>query len=307
MTSTPALQAPRNVRSRFHSKSDIIIERFVGLLAWGAQASAAAVYATVTFTAPAWRTLPTFAFALLGFAAVLLVFLWGLSLYEEQKSFYDRVKTSLFRRSGLLGHASLLLLASVASISLPNPQRVGIWVVLGFCALMPAIVWEAWMRLQYLPPEDQAVIDAISRREAQTRAAVHDASEKEHRLNRLGAIVASLGYELTDRPSASPPKPEVQVQAWEIPPRKHSPLVYFIRNGNRLKIGTTGELKRRIRTLALRAENVVLLVDGGQEMERVFHRQFSDLRIGNTEWFAYEGALVDFITSQNKSRKDQDQ
>ncbi|MFW3477316.1 GIY-YIG nuclease family protein [Streptomyces microflavus] len=65
-------------------------------------------------------------------------------------------------------------------------------------------------------------------------------------------------------------------------------------------------MKRRIRTLALRAENVVLLLDGSKPLEKKLHQQFADLRIGNTEWFAYDEALITFITEQNRlARKEQ--
>lgn len=94
---------------------------------------------------------------------------------------------------------------------------------------------------------------------------------------------------------------------WQIPSGKHDSLVYFIRNGNRMKIGITTELKRRIRTLALRSENIALLLSGDRRFERQLHGQFSDLRVGNTEWFAYEGALAKYVTDQiaRITRKDQ--
>jgi hypothetical protein len=85
---------------------------------------------------------------------------------------------------------------------------------------------------------------------------------------------------------------------WTVPKDKHAPFVYFIRNGNRMKIGTTTDLKRRIRTLALREENIALLVNGDHRREREYHKQFAALRVGNTEWFAHEGALADYVQAQ---------
>lgn len=302
MTSTPA--TPTNSRSDARSKVGVVVDRVLCVMGWAMQASAAALYVVVMLTSPAWHPMPIVPLVLSGLFVALMAALWFLAMYEEQRSFYDRDKSSLFRKAGFLGHATLLCFAAAAAADLPNPQRVGTWLVLGFCAFTAPIIWAAWMHTQYLPPEDQAVIDAIHTRRSQAIAAVYDASEKERRRARLSAIVTSLGYELTDTTAA--PKQEETLQTWAVPSRKHSPLVYFIRNGNRLKIGTSTELKRRIRTLALRAENVVLLVNGGQDIERAFHRQFSDLRIGNTEWFAYEGALVDFVTTENhRIREDQ--
>jgi hypothetical protein len=65
-------------------------------------------------------------------------------------------------------------------------------------------------------------------------------------------------------------------------------------------------VRRRIRTLALRAENVALLQNGDRRIERQLHQQFADLRIGNTEWFAYETPLTDYVTEQNRlARKEE--
>nr|WP_275409797.1 GIY-YIG nuclease family protein [Streptomyces bauhiniae] len=165
------------------------------------------------------------------------------------------------------------------------------------------------MQARLLPDEDQAVVDAILHREAAQRAAVFDASDRERRRARLAVIVESLGYTLNDAgaPTTSPAEPPAI--RWTIPAGKHAPLVYFIRNGNRMKIGTTTELKRRIRTLALRPENVALLVAGDQRRERDYHKQFAEHRIGTTEWFAYEGTLADYVHDQTArlSQKEQQQ
>jgi hypothetical protein len=310
MTTTPAQQPPANPRSAGRSKGDAIIEKGICALGWATQAAAAAVYLTVMATSPAWPTMPIVSRVLHGLFVLCAVPLWGLCLYAEQQNFYDREKSSLFRKAGLFTHLCLLTLAALAASSFPNSQRVGIWFVLGFCLLMAPIIWHAWMHTQYLHPEDQAVIDALKAREAKMRAAAHDARERELRRDRLNAVAASIGYEFVEQPAepqSAPTPPSSQPATWAVPPGKHDPLVYFIRNGNRLKIGTTTELKRRIRTLALRPENVALLISGGRQLERAFHRQFADLRIGNSEWFAYDGPLVDFVTTENNSRKDSNQ
>ncbi|WP_406082998.1 GIY-YIG nuclease family protein (plasmid) [Streptomyces zaomyceticus] len=286
---------------------EVIVGRFIVGLAWMAQAVAIGAYGSVLLTSPAWRTVPGLALACLGLFVLGMAGVWGVSLAEEQRIFYARGKAMLSRKLGFIGHGGVLFAAATAAAALPNPGRAATWVVLASVALTAAGTWAARMQLLFLPPEDQAVIGAITQREAQARAAAFDASEKERRHARLSAIVGSLGYDLTDRaPNTPAPEPETPEYAWDIPPRKHEPVVYFIRNGNRLKIGTTTELKRRIRTLALRAENVVLLVPGGQPIERTFHAQFADLRIGNSEWFAYSGTLVAFVTAQNRlARKEE--
>lgn len=75
----------------------------------------------------------------------------------------------------------------------------------------------------------------------------------------------------------------------------HRPTVYFIANGNRVKIGYTTNLRSRIRTLALRESNILLLLDGGPELERALHDRFRDHRDHNTEWFDMAPDVVRFI------------
>ncbi|KPI31448.1 helicase containing protein [Actinobacteria bacterium OV320] len=286
----------------------VVADRIVCGLAWTMQAVAAATYTAVIVQPAGWRSMwatdPVNPICLWVFAAGMAG-LWGISLWEEQKNFYDRRSQRLYRKSSLLGHISVLLVAALAAAA--QPERIGLWVILAMFAFYATLTWSAWMRTRFLPPEDQAVIDAIHDREDQQAAAAHDASQKEQRRQRLSAIVNSLGYQLTDTPAGQSRKEaSEQTNRWSVPAGKHAPLVYFISNGNRIKIGTSTELKRRIRTLALRAENIALLIDGDRRLERQLHDQFADLRIGNTEWFAYESPLTDFVADQNRSaRKEQ--
>ncbi|WP_432185480.1 GIY-YIG nuclease family protein [Streptomyces tendae] len=286
-----------------------IVERLLLGLTWTVQAASLAVYTVITVQSPVWEQMwssePFNTVCLAAFGTSMAI-LWLISLREEQKAFYDRRAHRLHRKMSRLGHVSVLLIATLAASAYSN--RIGFWVVLALFALYSNVMWSAWMRSRFLPPEDQAVIDAIQAREDQKAAAIHDASQKELRRQRLSAVLESLGYHLAEpETAATPPSHDEQPAIrWQIPARKHAPLVYFIRNGNRLKIGTTTDLKRRIRTLALRAENVTLLLDGGHTLERALHKQFTDLRIGNTEWFAYDGALIDFIADQNRlARKEE--
>jgi hypothetical protein len=226
-----------------------------------------------------------------------MVAIWAASMWGEQVRFFNRLEQRSLRRVGLTCHLSVLLIAALAVSESPN--RTGWWATLGIFCFSAVATWACWMEAKFLPDEDQAVIDAIISREAAQRAAVYDASESEKRRVRLTAIVQGFGYVLTDTPAQAAAPAEAPAIKWTIPTGKHKPLVYFIRNGNRMKIGTTTELKRRIRTLALRPENVVLLLDGGQQLERELHRKFADLRIGNTEWFACDGPLIDFVHAES--------
>jgi len=285
-----------------------IIDRILGVLAWACQIGAAALYLGITFTADVWRkTLtkdPVFAINV-WLAAAALALVWMTGLREEQTRYYDRRARAFQRKVRNFGHVGALFIAA-ASAADNQRDRIGMWALMGMAVVISTGTWSAWMQCRALPAEDQAVIDAIHDREAQQAAAAYDLSEKEQRRERLSAIVSSLGYQLTEQTQQAPQQDDTNHVRWTIPTGKHAPVVYFIRNGNRIKIGTSTELKRRIRTLALRAENVALLLDGDRHRERQLHHQFADLRIGNSEWFAYEAPLTDYVIEQNRlARKEQ--
>jgi hypothetical protein len=297
-TATKAQAVALTATTRPLGRLTTAVERMVCAIAWATQVAAAATYLVIGGRPSVWRSLfdkDPVSVLLTWMVVVCLLALWAVSLRQEQLHFYDRSAQRVHRKAALFGHLGVLFIAAVAAAA--SPHRIGLWVILGMLCFASVVTWASWMQARFLPDEDQAVIDALFAREAAQRAAVHDASEREQRRERLTAVVSGLGFELTDAaaPSALAETPAVK---WPIPKGKHAPLVYFIRNGNRLKIGTTVELKRRIRTLALRAENVALLVDGDQRREREYHQQFAEHRIGNTEWFAYEGALVDYVRAE---------
>lgn len=75
----------------------------------------------------------------------------------------------------------------------------------------------------------------------------------------------------------------------------HAPVVYFLRNGTRVKIGTSQNLRRRVASLSLRRDDVIRVEHGDQQHERDLHRRFDDLRAGDTEWFELTGALAAYL------------
>jgi hypothetical protein len=283
------------------SRLTVIAEHLLRILAWGMQAVAAVAYLAVTARPSAWRAMysedPMSVVMILLFA-VAMTFIWGASLREETTRFYDRGSQRLHRKAGLVGHLSVALVAALAASQ--QSQRVGLWIVLAVVAFSATTTWTTWMQTQLLPDDDQAVVDTVIARETAERIAAHQAVERERRRRRLTQIVEGLGYTIAEpEPPASAPTAPTAVK-WTIPKGKHAPLVYFIRNGNRMKIGTTTDLKRRIRTLALREDNVALLVNGDHRVERGFHKQFASLRVGNTEWFDDKDALADYVRDNAK-------
>lgn len=75
----------------------------------------------------------------------------------------------------------------------------------------------------------------------------------------------------------------------------HAPVVYYLRNGDRVKIGVSQNIKRRVATLSLRPSDVVRVEHGHQEHERAQHVRFADLRASNTEWFELRGPLAEYL------------
>lgn len=73
--------------------------------------------------------------------------------------------------------------------------------------------------------------------------------------------------------------------------------VYFVRSGDRVKIGFTRSIRSRIRSLqtsnAERLE-ILLVVPGAEGTEKFFHERFADNRVGG-EWFTLIGTLADFV------------
>lgn len=244
---------------------------------WALQISAAAIYLVLAAQPDVWRPLFVKQPADSVYLVTMLVFfsaLWPLSLLAERRWFYSRVKSRLYRRSGLLAHSVILLFASIGAWS--RPGYVALLLLVAMLFLGATVSWSAWMKTQRLPSDEQAAVDAVLGSEAQQAAILY--------------------YDRQTTPGAAP---VVGQPAWKIPDHRHSPLVYFMRNGNRVKIGTTTHLKQRIRRLALRPENVVLLLDGGQHLERELHSRFDGQRVGNTEWFTYQDAIFDYITTEN--------
>lgn len=78
----------------------------------------------------------------------------------------------------------------------------------------------------------------------------------------------------------------------------HAPVVYFARNGNRVKIGTTRNLRQRMSALCLRIKDVAFVLHGDQEYEDQLHQRFAAYRIGNSEWFKTTGELAEFVAAK---------
>lgn len=82
-------------------------------------------------------------------------------------------------------------------------------------------------------------------------------------------------------------------------PEKRS-IVYFVRFGDRVKIGTT--TNPRIRFGALPFDEILATFPGDRSTEQLLHRRFASLRLTKTgEWFRDDPQIRDFITRAKRN------
>jgi T5orf172 domain len=72
----------------------------------------------------------------------------------------------------------------------------------------------------------------------------------------------------------------------------HNSVVYYMRLGDRVKIGVTINLASRMADI--RPEELMAAEPGDRSIEQARHRQFAHLRTSG-EWFRLEAPLTDFI------------
>ncbi|MGX1708862.1 GIY-YIG nuclease family protein [Streptomyces albidoflavus] len=86
-------------------------------------------------------------------------------------------------------------------------------------------------------------------------------------------------------------------------PGHHPTRVYLIPHGNRIKIGLTTNIGRRIESLALPAGQVPLLLAGGRHLEAALHQRFAAFRVGRSEWFERSTAIEQFMQAKGRLPK----
>jgi len=82
-------------------------------------------------------------------------------------------------------------------------------------------------------------------------------------------------------------------------------IVYFLQaeGDGRIKIGTTKDLRRRLRVLRAGSPvrlRLIAMVRGGRDLERMLHLAFASLRRGRTEWFEPGERLVSYVRGLRK-------
>ncbi|RIJ52219.1 GIY-YIG nuclease family protein [Clavibacter lycopersici] len=72
-------------------------------------------------------------------------------------------------------------------------------------------------------------------------------------------------------------------------------VVYYIRFGDRMKIGTSANPRQRLGTL--RHDELLAFERGGREVERARHVQFARQRFDRTEWFDLDARLREHVVA----------
>lgn len=72
-------------------------------------------------------------------------------------------------------------------------------------------------------------------------------------------------------------------------------MVYYLRFGDRIKIGTSGNPRARLGQL--RFDELLAFERGDRTVEQMRHAQFAEYRFPGSEWFHAHGALTDHIRS----------
>jgi hypothetical protein len=208
---------------------------------------------------------------------------------------HNRLRARFWRKIGWGFQAVLLTLCIADALARHKPQDIPVAIS---AVVTGAGSWAIWIRHQLLPPEEQAAIDKlIVEQELQQTRAVREIKQRrrEERFQRAARRYQAVGA----APIPPPRKPsESETYPWPIPEGKHGPLIYFVRNGDRVKIGTSTNVRNRMSSLSLRITDVVLLLEGGRPTEQLLHRKFADLRVGDTEWFHFTGAVAEYVTKQ---------
>lgn len=82
--------------------------------------------------------------------------------------------------------------------------------------------------------------------------------------------------------------------------------VYFILNNDKVKIGYTKNVKKRLKQLqTANGDNLILLgyIEGDKNVEHQLHEKFETYRIrDNGEWFFASEAIINFINENNLNK-----
>lgn len=105
---------------------------------------------------------------------------------------------------------------------------------------------------------------------------------------------ATLAQQIRDHPDHDAQREADAHPLRQAPARLVRPVVYYVRFADRVKIGTTTDLKQRLATVP--HDELLATEPGDRTLEAERHHQFREYRI-TREWFRYAGRLRDHITA----------
>lgn len=101
--------------------------------------------------------------------------------------------------------------------------------------------------------------------------------------------VTTLDYPIIDERRLGPAEPDPNYPTYRVSAR--TDVVYYVRFGDRIKIGTTTNLPQRLAQLPV--DELLAIEPGNVSKEKARHREFARLLIpGQQEWFRCEPALL---------------
>jgi hypothetical protein len=99
-------------------------------------------------------------------------------------------------------------------------------------------------------------------------------------------------------PPPAPPRPAFTLPVPVVPETlRHQPVVYLIKCGDYIKIGTTGSIETRFRLLLGATPydlELVAIFKGSYKLERELQQHFAACR-HRDEWFRIEGELAEWL------------
>lgn len=237
-------------------------------------------------------------------AALLFDVSWAVCLLLEWKARFDPTKRAFPRNLGWV-----LLFVTMGFIAWHGLQVGNVpLAVVGACvSLFAKVLWMGIMKhvdRDLSDEQRQWVIKTIG--DANARMAVAQVMRQVARVedeavaHKLAIETSRRGFEIepTKTEQELPKSKIIDVSWFWSHDDLHVPVVYFILNGNMVKIGTTTRLRRRVRTLSLRMSNVIWVEPGGLDEESRLHRMFGHLRSENTEWFEFDEEIAEYINER---------
>lgn len=118
--------------------------------------------------------------------------------------------------------------------------------------------------------------------------------QQESELNRVRQFFEQQATELTDRRAAAR-REEEQYESEQAELRRHSPgFVYYLRVGERIKVGHSVDVKRRMRAYPPGCQ-LLAVEPGDRQLELRRHRQFVASRTDGREWFRPTPDLLELV------------